>query len=194
MNPSSGEWALILADIDIINFRNMGHLEIWPWNPQAVKATSYDLHLAPLLKRQVPVRQENAAGQVCVDTFIWIEEKFAQDCRGEFSYELLPGEFLLFSTLETVQLGAMIAGQVAGKSTHARNGLVTENAGWVDAGYSGQLTLEFSNISQYPIRLVAGMPICQIVFMETRSAAQHPYGSEGSGSKYMHQTGPTSAR
>lgn len=176
---------MILTDIDIITFRNLDWLAIHPWNPEAVQPASYDLHLAPYLKRQA---YSHGSGVT------WIQEKFAEDCRGGLFYDLEPGEFLLFSTIETVMIGAGLAAQVSGKSSHAREGLVTENAGWVDPGFEGELTLEFSNLSPYPIRLDAGMPICQIVFMQTRSPAQRPYGYEGLGSKYQHQKGPTSAR
>lgn len=178
-----------LSDIDIINFRNMGHLGIEPWNPESVQPASYDLHLAPYLKGQYMVHSADDTR-----TVHWTTEKFPQDCRGEMSYELEPGEFALFSTIETVTLSSGIVGQVMGKSSLAREGLITENAGLVDAGFSGTLTLEFSNISAYPITLYAGMAICQITFAELRSPAQRPYGTEGLGSRYQHQTGPTSAR
>lgn len=184
---------MILTDNDIHVFRSLEAFSITPWDPEAVQPASYDLHLAPHLKRQIPVYQENARGQVCVDTYTWVEEKFSEDCRGSLTYDLTPGEFLLFSTIEWVELGARIAGQVAGKSSMARQGLVTENAGWVDPGFHGTLTLEFSNIGGWPITLTAGMPICQIVLMECRSAAQRPYGTEGVG-RYQNQTGPTNAR
>ena len=134
-----------LSDIDIINFRNMGHLGIEPWNPESVQPASYDLHLAPYCKGQYMVHSADDTR-----TVHWTTEKFPEDCRGEMSYELEPGEFALFSTIETVTLSSGIVGQVMGKSSLAREGLITENAGLVDAGFSGTLTLEFSNISRIP--------------------------------------------
>jgi deoxycytidine triphosphate deaminase len=177
---------MILADADILHFRNLGHLGIHPWDPESVQPASYDLHLAPYVKKK--------AYDTWAEKLIWQQEKFEELRDGEFWYFLEPGEFGLFNTVETVELSASVAGQVMGKSTLAREALAVETAGWVDPGFSGELTLELKNHGEFPIMLTAGMRIAQIVFMQTRSAALRPYGSEGLGSKYQHQTGPTEPR
>ena len=185
---------MILADVDIIHFRNIGALEIFPWNPEAVQPSSYDLHLAPYIKQKHKHYQENACGHVIFDRYEWTQDKFAEDCRGNLVYELDPGEFGLFSTIEVVELGNAVVGQVMGKSSLAREAIGIETAGLVDPGFQGQLTLEIKNHGQFPVTLIAGMAIGQIVFAELRSRALRPYGSEGLGSKYQHQSGPTEPR
>jgi dCTP deaminase len=71
---------------------------------------------------------------------------------------------------------------------------VSNTAGFVDAGWDGHLTLELSNVANLPIALYPGMKIGQISFLRMTSAAEHPYGSQSTGSKYQGQRGPTPSR
>jgi dCTP deaminase len=71
---------------------------------------------------------------------------------------------------------------------------VSNTAGFVDAGWDGQLTLELSNVANLPITLYPGMKIGQISFLRMTTAAEHPYGSGEVGSKYQGQVGPRPSR
>lgn len=71
---------------------------------------------------------------------------------------------------------------------------VSNTAGFVDAGWSGHLTLELSNVANLPITLYPGMKIGQLAFFPLTSPAEHPYGSAAIGSKYQGQRGPTASR
>jgi deoxycytidine triphosphate deaminase/intein/homing endonuclease len=71
---------------------------------------------------------------------------------------------------------------------------VSNTAGFVDAGWSGHLTLELSNVANLPITLYPGMKIGQLAFFPLTSPAEHPYGSTQIGSKYQGQSGPTASR
>ena len=64
----------------------------------------------------------------------------------------------------------------------------------MDAGWDGHLTLELSNVANLPIALYPGMKIGQISFLRMTTAADHPYGSTVTGSKYQGQRGPTPSR
>ena len=71
---------------------------------------------------------------------------------------LHPGEFVLGSTLERVVLPEDLVARLEGKSSLGRLGLLIHStAGFVDAGWDGQLTLELSNVANLPITLYAGM-------------------------------------
>jgi deoxycytidine triphosphate deaminase/intein/homing endonuclease len=72
--------------------------------------------------------------------------------------------------------------------------LVSNTAGFVDAGFNGHLTLELSNVANLPITLYPGMKIGQISFLKMTTDADHPYGSAEMGSKYQGQRGPTPSR
>lgn len=110
------------------------------------------------------------------------------------NYQVMrPGEFLLAATHERIRLAPHIAGEVKGKSTLARKGLLVECAGLVDPGFDGTITLELKNLSHLPIPLHAGMPIAQIAFYALDTAVIRPYGSTGLGSHYQGQTRATPA-
>jgi hypothetical protein len=71
---------------------------------------------------------------------------------------------------------------------------VSNTAGFVDAGFSGQLTLELSNVANLPIAIYPGMPVGQLCVFQMTSPAERPYGSDRAGSKYQEQQGPTPSR
>ncbi|WP_193509269.1 dCTP deaminase [Cryobacterium sp. BB736] len=108
---------------------------------------------------------------------------------------LHPGEFVLASTFEAVTLPDDIAARLEGKSSLGRLGLLTHStAGFIDPGFSGHVTLELSNVATLPIKLWPGMKIGQLCFFRLSSPAEHPYGSEKYGSRYLGQRGPTASR
>lgn len=77
---------------------------------------------------------------------------------------LHPNRFLLATTVEWVRLPPDYAALVVGKSTLGRRGIIIETAAGVHPGFSGCLTLEIANVGEVPVRLVAGMLICQLFF------------------------------
>jgi dCTP deaminase len=108
---------------------------------------------------------------------------------------LHPGEFVLGQTLERVRLPDDIVARLEGKSSLGRLGLLIHStAGFVDAGFEGNLTLELSNVANLPITIYHGMPIGQISFMRMDAPVERPYGSGEAGSKYQGQTEPTASR
>jgi dCTP deaminase len=111
------------------------------------------------------------------------------------AFVLHPGEFVLASTFEVVTLPDDVAARLEGKSSLGRLGLLTHStAGFIDPGFSGHVTLELSNVATLPIKLHPGMKIGQLCFFRLSSAAEKPYGSTASGSRYQGQRGPTASR
>ena len=85
--------------------------------------------------------------------------------------------------------------RLEGKSSLGRLGLLIHStAGFVDAGFSGKLTLELSNVANLPITIYEGMPIGQVSFMRMDGPVERPYGSSAAGSKYQGQDEPTPSR
>ena len=108
---------------------------------------------------------------------------------------LHPGEFVLGQTLERLSLPDDLVARLEGKSSLGRLGLLIHStAGFVDAGFSGQLTLELSNVANLPITIYEGMPIGQVSFMRMDGPVDRPYGSSTTGSKYQGQDEPTPSR
>lgn len=114
---------------------------------------------------------------------------------GDGPFVLHPGEFVLGSTLERITLPSDIVARLEGKSSLARLGLVIHStAGFIDAGFDGDVTLELSNVATLPILLYPGMKIAQFAFFMLDKPAENPYGSGTIGSKYQGQSGPTASR
>ncbi|MCP3740818.1 dCTP deaminase [Rossellomorea sp. BNER] len=75
-----------------------------------------------------------------------------------------PNAFVLGTTMEYVRLPNDITAFVEGRSSIGRLGLFIQNAGWVDPGFKGHITLELYNANRVPIELISGRRICQLVF------------------------------
>jgi len=93
------------------------------------------------------------------------------------SYKLKPKEFILGSTFEKVHLPYDLCGHIDGKSSIGRLGVFIENSGFVDSGFTGNITLEIYNASDKEFELYNGMEICQILFQTLTSPVQKPYGT-----------------
>lgn len=104
------------------------------------------------------------------------------------TFIITPGEFLLATTLEKVNMPATMAAFVQGRSSIGRIGLTVQNAGFVDPGFTGHITLELVNESEYPIGLPVGYPVAQLVFFDT-SFVSVPYHG-----KYNGQVDATGSR
>src|SRR5229473_5176677 len=72
---------------------------------------------------------------------------------------------ILGATLEFIKLPSDVSGEVLTKSSVARTFIVVETAPWIHPLYRGCLTLEIANVSNTPVLLYPGRPICQLVLM-----------------------------
>lgn len=85
----------------------------------------------------------------------------------EKSYRLKPGEFILTSTREYINLPENIGAELYLKSSRAREGFDHAKAVWIDPGFSGSITLEIrNNLRFHNLEVYAGMRIAQLVFLE----------------------------
>ena len=91
--------------------------------------------------------------------------------------------FLLATTEEYVKIPNGLSAFVEGRSSIGRMGLFIQNAGWVDSGFEGKITLELFNANALPIELNAGRRICQLVFCKMDSDAKRPYQGKYQGQK-----------
>jgi dCTP deaminase len=85
-------------------------------------------------------------------------------------FEILPGEFVIISTLEKIKLNdGDIAATLFARSSAIRRGFIVES-GVVDARYDGHLMLPVrNNTSNKIIRLYPGERICQLIFSKLSS-------------------------
>jgi dCTP deaminase len=181
---------MLLSDHDIVTAHKEGQLSLDPWTPEMVQPASVDVRLDKyfrLFNNHQYTYVDPAENQGN------LTEQFEVPA-GE-PWILHPGEFVLGSTWEYVTLGASIAARLEGKSSLGRLGILTHStAGFIDPGFEGHITLELSNVSNLPVKLWPGMKIGQMCFFQLSSPAKHPYGSQGTGSHYQGQRGPTPSR
>jgi dCTP deaminase len=181
---------VILSDRTIREEIGAGRIVIEPFEPRCVQPSSVDLHL----DRWFRVFRNHTLGHIDVrQNLEELTELVSVDDDNPFI--LHQNEFVLGSTLERVALPDDLVGRLEGKSSLGRLGLLIHStAGFVDAGWDGQLTLELSNVASLPITLYPGMKIGQISFMRMTTPAEQPYGSGELGSKYQGQRGPRPSR
>ena len=177
---------MLLSDRDIRSCVDSGRVRLEPWDPQMIQPSSVDVHLDRFFRlfnnHKYPVI-DPAADQPELTRLV--------DVSAEGSLILHPGEFVLGSTYEKVTLADDVAARLEGKSSLGRLGLLTHStAGFIDPGFSGHVTLELSNTATLPIVLYPGMKVGQLCFFQLSSAAEKPYGSGASGSRYQVSAGP----
>lgn len=87
---------------------------------------------------------------------------------------LPPNSFALGSTLEKVTVPRDCAVICLGKSTYARCGLVV-NTTPLEPEWTGNITLEFSNTTNLPIKIYAGEGIAQLLFLKGTRVCKTSY-------------------
>ncbi len=101
-----------------------------------------------------------------------------------------PGDFVLATTVENVEISDELLGRLEGRSSIGRLGIVIHStAAAIDAGWRGHITLELANMGKMPVALYADMRICSISFEQLSSPADVPYYKKKS-AKYVGQKGP----
>lgn len=152
-----------------------------------VQPASIDVHLGDRLmifldKDEIDPRQPQP-------DLVYVQELDEEGMR------IMPNEFLLGSTVETLTIDGTLACDFTGKSSLARLGLMVHvTAGYIDPGFSGKVTLEIKNLNRNPIRLYPGMKIGQFKFFRLDTTCLRPYGSPGLGSHYQGQSDVTASR
>lgn len=87
--------------------------------------------------------------------------------QGQY-FELLPGEYVIVSTLEKISMPKDIMAVLYPRSSVNRRGMSVDLTGIVDCGYEGQLAVPVrNNTSHQTIRVYPGERFCQMVFEET---------------------------
>ncbi len=181
---------MLLSDTDLRKELEAGRLVLDPWDPAMLQPSSVDVRLDRFFRVFNNARYTHIDPAQQQDDLTTLVEP-----DGDEPFVLHPGEFVLGSTLERAALPDDLVARLEGKSSLGRLGLLIHStAGFVDAGWDGHLTLELSNVANLPIALYPGMKIGQISFLRMTTAAEHPYGSDATGSKYQGQRGPTPSR
>ena len=180
---------MVLSDRTIRSEIEAGRVVIDPYDPALIQPSSVDVRVDRRFRVFHNARYPYIDVRQKMDGLTELVEM-----EGDEPFILHPGEFVLGQTLERVTIPNDLVARLEGKSSLGRLGLLIHStAGFVDAGFSGNLTLELSNVANLPITIYHGMPIGQLSFMRMDSPVEHPYGKE-KGSKYQGQAEPTPSR
>ncbi len=181
---------MLLSDCDILAALDTQRIRLTPLDRSLVQPASIDVRLDCYF-RLFDNHRYSVIDPAAAQPGLTHEVR----ASGDEPFVLHPGEFVLGSTYERVELGDDIAARLEGKSSLGRLGLLTHStAGFIDPGFNGHVTLELSNTATMPIKLYPGMKIGQLCFFSLSSPAKAPYGSSTLGSHYQGQRGPTESR
>ncbi len=170
---------MVLSDGEISGLIKEGSLCIEPLGEGQVQPASVDIRLG----NTFCVLEDTSNGIIRLSDDIKYKTIFTE------KYLLLPGQFVLATTVEYFRLPDNLTAFVEGRSSLGRLGLFIQNAGWVDPGFEGEITLELFNANRCAIELQAGHRIGQLVFAGMEMNALHPYAG-----KYQKQRGATGSR
>lgn len=105
-----------------------------------------------------------------------------------------PGEFVLATTLEHLELPDDLLGRLEGRSSLGRLGIVVHSTASVfDPGWIGKPVMELGNIGVMPVALYPGMRICSFTFEQVSTPVDVPYRLKKK-AKYVGQSQPLASK
>jgi dCTP deaminase len=138
------------------------------------------------------IREAVCGGRLMIEPFV---SAHVQPCSYDLTVDLIeplvlePMRFFLLCTRETIGLPNHIQGQVHGRSSIGRLGILVHfTAGFVDPGFHGQITLEVMSLVESQT-IQSGDRLAQIAFAWLDRPAERPYAG-----RYQHQRGVTPSR
>ena len=159
---------MILSDNTIRHLLSSGKLVIEPLDEKQIQPASVDLRIAD----EILVLR---GGEINFD-----EEQHYEKIRAR-AISLPPKTNVLIRTMERVELPDDVAGMTRLRSSLSRIGVFLNNAGWVDPGFKGTLTLSVFNANDCSVKIKPGSRFLQLVLMKLDRK------SSGYAGKYLNQ-------
>lgn len=156
---------MIISDKTLKKLIKSGDLVVDPITDQSIQPASIDCRLGDTF-----LEIDNSAMTSISMSSEIIYRKIVRD-----TITIPAHSFILATTIEYFELPANITAFVEGRSSIGRMGLFIQNAGLVDPGFKGKVTLELYNANSLPIVLEKGRRICQFVFYFMDDKAENPY-------------------
>ncbi len=180
---------MALSDVDIQKALGVGKIKITPKIDFASQlgSCSIDLRLSNVFRifnhAQVPFidpSDKKALNELTKEVVI---------PKGK-AFIIQPGEFVLASTIESLELSDDLLGRLEGRSSIGRLGIVVHSTASVfEPGWRGKVVLELGNLGKMAVALHPGLRICSLTFEVLSSPAKVPYYKKKS-AKYVNQAGP----
>jgi dCTP deaminase len=144
---------MILCDKSIEELIKAKKLVIKPFKRENIQPASIDLRISDeilLLKgKEIDFDKEQTYERIKAKTII-LPEKTS----------------VLTRTIEYIELPNDIAGITKLRSSVSRIGLFLNNAGWIDPGFKGTLTLSVFNANNAPVKIKAGTRFFQLILVK----------------------------
>lgn len=183
----------MIPDHEIESLITSGRILVKPFFPENVQPASIDLTLSDKFR----VISDAAKGKVFdltndPDPTVPVPDTSIKEIGGMILY---PDDFCLGCTEEYIALPNDIQGEVSGRSSIGRSGVMVHiTAGFIDPGYKGRITLEFKNVGPLTILIRPGIRIGQISFQRMDSKVRLKYGHHLRKSKYQNSLTVEGAR
>lgn len=180
---------MILSDRDIKKYLQAGKIKLFP-KPDLVTqlgSVSIDLRLGYTFRvfehSRFPYfdpRKKNYSGEVTSVVQVVEDEPFI----------LQPADFVLATTIESVELPDDLLARLEGRSSLGRLGIVVHSTASVfEPGWRGKVVMEMGNLGRMPVALYPGMRVCALTFETLSSRVDVPYHRKKS-AKYIDQDAP----
>jgi len=157
----------------IVDHQIIQHVRLFkliePFNESQLNPASYDVRLGSviLIEGLAVGPEENRRRWQTVDI-------------SKEPYSMKPNEFVLASTEEYINVPSHLEAVFQLKSSRGREGYEHALAGYIDPGFSGNVTLELSNLNQrHTLALAQGMLIGQLRFSILDATPLHSYAETG---------------
>lgn len=132
-----------------------------------IEADSYDLAAGTAIWKQPSVDRD----QQIVKTLEYSPEPSAGP---QPSVTVQPGQMIFVVTYEDVLMPFDLCGTVYSRNKLALQGILALNAGHVDPGYQGPITIRLINLRSIPWTLTLGEPIFTITFQTIDADLENP--------------------
>jgi len=184
---------MILSDRDIKKAIADGRVKLDPAPDFATQlgSCSIDLHLGHEFRifrhsrlSHVDVHNMKAAEELMEDVVVPDDQSFV----------LHPGDLVLATTVEWLEIADDLVGRIEGRSSLGRLGVIVHGTASIfDPGWRGKPVMELGNLGVVPVLLYPGMRICSFTFEEVTSKVEFPYYQKKA-NKYAGQTSPLASK
>jgi dCTP deaminase len=145
----------LLADIDIKQALKEGEVSIENFDESSLSPASYDMRLGSQAFKSSP------------------PEKIDVSAKGILVIE--PGQFVMFTTYESIKLSTKMAGHLGMRSHYTRKGLVALLGPQLDPGFEGKVSANVYNVGTRDIVVPYKEPIITIELYKLDAPASKPY-------------------
>lgn len=150
---------------EIVTLCQNGLLE--NWDESCVNAASIDVRLGDTIFVEDWESRDWSSEEVVLDYSKRDKMQLKEVKMDHEGYVVRPGQFFLAHTLERCNFPDDVAALFRIKSSQGRIGMEHMDAGWVDPGFHGVLTLEFKNVTLFhAVRLRPGDRVGQLILFQ----------------------------